>query len=640
MKKVGSILKQIQKVNMLIFGIIGLQMLVVPLITGWLLIDYYPLAGISFAILFLSYLSSHYFHHPFARTVAFILDFICMGLFTYWGFIFSGPFDIILQIVLLTLIFINISGMVLNIVLFGHGIKVRSFHLTLSDEDERITKLPQLRKKGLILTGFLVASIFFAGLATINFGITYNVRAPDSFITRSSYWGPPSFNKTLVTSPITPINNNELLISNSSLGTNYQNLRPGALMYVDYVHHSSTPGVNYCNYSQGAQSYPNGTVFLSQALPSLLNVEISFYYMLNVKAMEYLSQGESRIIHAFWGRNRTWYESADLFAAMDVTHEYLMMEYWNISYYINVQLNEYPFPHLFNYNSYSDLGTDVLDWIALANPALDHCLGISYDFEKDDRVSETLNPDRQDMGENPFSWLVGDKGWYEYNEQNPEILNLAKDAYFSVYDLAESYGFGVYVVYQYSAIEDIAEGDIDWTRLPVWKHPACEYGMMSYQSGLPDDEASWDIYKTTHNQMAVYGNQGETILTGWLDTNETYLKYYTNDLAGLNRYIRDIKIHQACGIKEIFHAPLFKLQEKWGDEAILQMHEALNSDPKEAYTFQAEPWGSFDTILNDIVENYNKVWIAIPVLIFSGLLLLNSSSTLSKKLMLISKSKS
>jgi hypothetical protein len=69
-----------------------------------------------------------------------------------------------------------------------------------------------------------------------------------------------------------------------------------------------------------------------------------------------------------------------------------------------------------------------------------------------------------------------------------------------------------------------------------------------------------------HNQVAVYGDKGRSILTGWIDQNASsdYSRYYTNDEAGLQRYIRDIKAHQACGITEIFHGWLRGMQLKWG----------------------------------------------------------------------------
>jgi hypothetical protein len=58
-----------------------------------------------------------------------------------------------------------------------------------------------------------------------------------------------------------------------------------------------------------------------------------------------------------------------------------------------------------------------------------------------------------------------------------------------------------------------------------------------------------------------------------------------------------------------------------GDDAILPVYEALNVDPKEEYTFQAEPWSDFDTELNDIVENFNKPGNGITTLAIIGVII-------------------
>ncbi|MEX2685017.1 MAG: hypothetical protein Q6373_025810 [Candidatus Sigynarchaeota archaeon] len=606
--------KHVQLVNMAVFGAIGAQLMLVPLVFGMVSLDYFPLGGISFAIVAASWLGYHYHFNPFARSILLALNFLCVLLCMLWLVEFSGPWDRMIQVVLLSLAGVNIFGVIINIV---SGIQAhREVKASISRRDWGTRH----RVLGLVITGVFAALAAFATLATFDFFQTYTIQAPPGATTRSSFWGSPHYNKTLVSAGITPTSNTRIDVSNSTLiGSTPPNLRPGAFMYVESVTHASTGSLNYCNYSAGAWSFPNGTVFLSQALPNLTSVNISFYYMQNVRVLEYLVQTNSRIITTNWGDNQSWIESPNLFHAISMTHEYLLLEYWHISYYINIGVVGLSFPHIFNYKAFTARGLATLQWVNATKPHLDHCIGISYDFEKGSAaeiVGTANNPDRPDMGENPFPGLVGDKGWYESNEQNDEILNAARATFFNVYDYAASVGMGVYVVYQYSGMADYGEGDIDITRLPLWRHPACLYGMMSYQDGLKNDKALWQIYKNVHNQRAVYGDLGTSILTGWIedDPSSVYSQIYTNDEAGFQRYIRDIKAHQACGITEIFHAWLHDLQLKWGEDAILRVHDALNVDPKETFTFRAEPWSDFDTELNDIVENFNKPWMGIMML--------------------------
>ncbi|MBN2153072.1 MAG: hypothetical protein JW839_16590 [Candidatus Lokiarchaeota archaeon] len=603
--------KHVQLANMAVLGAIGTQLLLVPLVTGMVALDYFPLGGICFALVSALWLGYHYHFNPVARSIVLALDALCIGLSFLWLVEFSGPYDRLLQGVLLVLAGLNVSGIVLNIV---SGVRA---HQEKGSSEGRRDWGARQRALGISIAVLLTASAAFAALATFDFFQTYAIQAPAGATTRSSFWGPPHYHRVQVNAGIATSNTTRLEVSNATLSVTPSNLRPGGFMYVIQVNHTSTPGVNYCDYSAGARSFPNGTVILSQPLPNTTGVGISFYYIENVRVMEYLVQTNSRLITSNWGGNQSWIESPSLFHAIDMTYEFQLLEYWNISYYINIGVAGFEFPQIFNYAPWAARGLAVLQWINASQPHLHHCLGISYDYEKGEIVQAWNNPDRPDMGENPFPGLVRDKGWYESNEQNDEALGLAQAAYFSVYDYAASIERSVYVVYQYSGMADYGEGDIDITRLPMWRHPACEYGMMSYQDGKEgDDEALWDIYKNVHNQVAVYGDLGRSILTGWIDQNASspYSKHYTNDEAGFQRYLRDVKAHQACGITEIFHAPLFSLQLKWGDDAILRVHDALNVDPKETFTFRAEPWSDFDTELNDIVENFNKPWAAIAML--------------------------
>ena len=76
----------------------------------------------------------------------------------------------------------------------------------------------------------------------------------------------------------------------------------------------------------------------------------------------------------------------------------------------------------------------MLDYIANSQPNLDHCLGISYDVENLEITVDEFNPQRPEMGENPFEDIITDEEWYKLNEQNDEVLEAAREAYFKVFD--------------------------------------------------------------------------------------------------------------------------------------------------------------------------------------------------------------
>lgn len=612
-------LQRVQKWNIILFGVLGIQMFLLPFISGFHYLEYFPPGGI-FLILCASWLvSTRYYSHFIGKFLFLITSILTIFLTIYWFTLFSGPFDRLLQIFMIFSFSINVfallSSILLPILKLLHEKKgvLAQWSVVISPKRNSTLKTKRI---GIIIAAFFIGSFIFTPLAVYDFGRTYVLQAPDDATTRSSFWGPPVYDIETITQSITPMNNETLIIQNGSLTSPVPHLRSGAIMYVEEVTHSSTPGENYCDYLNGAESYPNGSVFLSAELPTLTGVTIKFRMMNNSKIFEYLSQLNSRILHTEWGGNQSWTDSPKVFDNVEKTWEYLMMEYWNISYYINIHVSGYVFPNIYNHSPFIARATEILDWISVSTPYLNHCLGIVFDFEPKEVLPPEMNPDRPEMPpyrDNPF---VSEDKWHRLNEQNDEVLNDAKTDFFNLFDHAEDLGLGVYATFVNYGMEDLSDGDLDITRLPVWKHPNVEYGMMSYQSKREINEARWRIYTMNKNQQNFYGEQGYTLLTGWLTYDEeVHLPYYTNDEAGLNRYLHDIKLHQACGAREVFHSPLQGLIQKWGADVVLQFNKSLNTDPKEEFVFNAYPWGYLDTTLYDIAENYNDFWIALPTLI-------------------------
>lgn len=621
-------MKALHKINILFFGILGAQMMIIPLVTGLIALEFFPPAGIFWIICGVWLVAGHYYHKGWGKFFTLVAGAVTIFLLIYWTSIFSGPFDQVLQIFFYFMMALNVIGLggllilpIIKLILEKVGRNERLGIIVSNAKRSRERR----RKRSVAIFTFMFGALAFFPLAMFDFGRVYRVQAPDTMTTRSSFWGPPYRNTTTATTSINPVDNRTLLIENANLGAEQDRLRPGSIMYVHSVTHASTGSTNYCDYDQGARSFPNGSVYLSQDLPSLVNVTISFKYMLNAEIYQYMNQLNSRMIHGGYFGNASFVDSPNLFYNIGDLYDLLMLEYWNISYFMNIPLAGYKYVNIYNYNAVTSRAMDVLDWVAISEPSLNHCIGIAFDFEPENVTAPSMNQDRPEMGEPIDSPFVSVNKWYRLNEQNDAVLEAAKAAYFAVFDHAAELGLGTYATFVYYAMEDMAEGDIDYTRLPLWKHPEVEYGMMGYQSKDPDAEAMWQIYLMNKNQQTVYGDQGYSILTGWLTYDEAvHLEYYTNDQAGLDRYLRDIKLHQACGAKELVHAPLYGLTRKWGEEVVLEFEKVLNVDPKEEFVFRAHPWGHLDTTLYDIVENYNKMWVALPTFLAQAGILISA----------------
>lgn len=622
--KLQSILRRTQKVNLILFGIMAFQMFIIPIYSGLVALEYLPPGGIFLVFCGAWLVAVHFYSHPLGKIIFILTSILTIFLTLYWFTLFSGPFDRMLQIFMVFSFAINVftlsSAVSLPILNYVQKRKHLWNNLSIKIDEGGTTRrknnTARYKKKSILVLAFFIGALIFTPAAVYDFGRVYRIQAPDSATTRSSFWGAPDSDSETASRSITPIDNSHLLIENDTLSSPVPLLCPGSIMYVTRVTHSSTSTFNYCDYLDGAKSYPNGTVVLSTPLPSLMGVAIQFKYLKNSYIYSYLSQLNSRIVHTEGGGNQSWIESTDVFDNIEKTHEYLLLEYWNISYFIHIHVPGFQYANIYNYNPFTARAMNMVDWIAGAQPKLNHCHGIAFDWEPKEVKIESMNPDRPDIGIPPETPLISEEKWIRLNEQDDKTLAAARETYFNLFDHAAELDLGIYGTYVNYGMEDLAEGDIDYTRLPLWPHPSVEYGMMSYQSKDADKEAMWQIYMMNKNQQRFYGDQGYTLLTGWLTFDEdVHLKYYTNDEPGLERYIRDIKLHQACGARELFHAPLHDLVKKWGDEVLFDFEAALNTEPKEEFVFTAHPWGHIDTALYDVAENYNKIWFAVPVLV-------------------------
>ncbi len=577
-----------------------------------------------------------------SQLVLLITMILFFALFIY----LNGPFNVPAAIIFATMFGLNGLSLAINTMMLVSKGKRKQL---ARDDKFSFDRIDWTREHPRAKTAALLISLF--GFSFLGMGIYTNwnqvisVRTPDGFTTRSSYWGPPARTVVIANSTITPDGNTTLTIYNGTLATPPAGFVNGSLAYVTSVTYNNT-SLNYCNFSMGAECYPNGTVRLSQPLPALENITVTFSYVRNHEVFKYLNISQSTLImnHHSTGRqilaekNGYWYYNEAFFESIQDTYLYLMLDYWGVKYYLNVH-NGIDFPHVFNYKITVPLCYDVLDWFALqrSRGICTQFQGISPDFESGDydklwwtnytSCAETLFPGSLLPG------IISENEWYDHNSQNVTLYTEATEAWEEVYDHASSLGYSSYIVFGGSTMIDVIDGDLDTTRLPMYPtsdNPDVRFGIMSYMDAQDNIKGGrYHQYADCVNQIAVYGDRGRSILTGWIAVGT---RWYTDDELGLGRYIEDVLVAQAAGMTEIFHAPVYRLQDKWGDEAILTLHQALNEWDKITIRFSVPAW-EYRSNYMDAIKNFNHVWLFIPTLALIVCLVLFKSGaiTIGKK---------
>jgi hypothetical protein len=624
-----------------------------------------PFAFLSFLLLFMAGLSAVGGWLYRNLTISFMnswLFIVGIGAFGYIALFYNGPYNIPMFILCFTLLLLNLGGYMLNVRAhwkenFGNGIIAIFFgalgsagliflypgsgpiiiisltwipiiiacipgfwaiihHKALLG---RLLNVGPFQKTNwrvkpgqkVVLLGFIVSGGLLFGIGTYYaWGATITVQAPDDFKTVSSYWGPPSLSLGTLNSRITATDNYTLQVSNATLEVDAPNLIEGGFAYVQNV---SIPGnsTNFCNYTAGAESYPNGTVILSIPLPDISQVNITFRYVLNVVALQYLNISRSTLVMNYHG---DFINYTNPFHRVATTYLFQLLDYWEIQFYLDIN-NRIEFPHVFNYLNSIPYGYQTLNWAAGKYAMF---RGISFDFEPGSynvapgNPGGTAFPFGESIGNTSSFWIDYQKSWYVLNEQNRTLFQEATAAYQELFTYASNMGYKTYITLGRNEIMEKIDHDVDYTRCPVdpiSKNPDVLYGQMCYQDNN-FATGRYAVYKDSKDQITLLGNQGKTILLGWIAQGT---KYYTDDAEGLERYVKDCKIAQAAGMEEIFHAPLYRMQGKWGDAAILRLHQALNDEPKETITINV-PHGQIEqNVLQDVVENLNKWAFFLPL---------------------------
>ncbi|MHA1793487.1 MAG: hypothetical protein ACTSVI_12625 [Promethearchaeota archaeon] len=544
-------------------------------------------------------------------------------IFLYVGLFLNGPFNVLIFIIVVIILVFNVAGMIINGRLYWRKGKRKNFLIKL--DWKKNAKLKAI--KILVVIGIIVS----VGITAYNsFWIPFSITPPKNAKTISSYWGPPSVNLSTWSSLISPVDNETIQVSNSTLNEEPPGFEDGTFAFVINVSVAGNQ-TNFANYSNGARSYPNGTIILSEPLPSLANVNITFKYVTNIIVFKALQIGNSTLIMNY--HEDDYFSTQGFFDAIFKTYLFQMLDYWDIKYYLNVESGDLflnkdgrivgDFPHIFNYNNTVPRCYQLLNWVKRMSN-LGYCKnfqGISLDFEPGGRAvpgeicgsTNCSSPGGTELfpgsliPENYSDPLYSFKrAWYNVNEQNSSLYTDAFIAYEGVYDYASYLGYKTYIVFGGGELRDIIDGDLDYTRcptFPITRNPDVIYGIMNYQDSNVE-RGRYRAYKGCIDQIKLLGDKGRTILLGWL-TQEGNPRWYTHDEQGFQNYVDDCYLAQAAGITEIYHAALYRMQAKWGDDSILRLHEYLNNGTKRTISFKAPAWEFRDSYLVDYLKNFN-----------------------------------
>ena len=529
-------------------------------------------------------------------------------LFGLIAFVFSGPFDVMMRVACFFVIGLNVAC-ISTWLLMHRRISFRTIDPPAGRD---------ARRRAIAWTA-IIASIAGLGIPAFSgFWFSYTVMAPDGATTRSSFWGSPTLILLQATSRVEVADNYTFTISNDTLDADPPGFSNNTMAYIDKViAGNGSDQTNHTDYMAGARSYPNGTVFLPAPLPSLSNVTVTFHYVSNHDVLQALQVTNATLILNVHG---AFTADPDPFHFINQTYLFQLLDAWEIEFYLDVS-NGIDYPHAFNYGSTILVCYETLNWARQWN----RFSGISLDFEAGEVPipggipGGVALPPGYLLPDIPFLNL-DELHWYFLNEQNETLFADAWNAYEDMYDYASGLGYKSYLVIGDEVLHEFIDDDMDCHREPVCpRSPNADviYGTMSYHES--DVEGRYKLYRDCIDQINMFGLQGRSILTGWILSGSNY---YTDDQAGLERYIDDCLIAQAAGMAELFHAPLAGLQSKWGDDAIMALDQALNEAPKESFTFQAPGFVFHDYFFFDFLENFNRPLIVAAIMAFAALVIL------------------
>ncbi len=542
------------------------------------------------------------------KVVAMLIQLVNFFAFLLLALIFNGPFGVPLLIVEIGIAAINFLAFI------GHIIGMR----TPAPASESHSHRKPSRQ--ILAPVIIISCLVVFGIACFNsFWVTIPIKAPDSAKTTSSYWGNPDLKIATASADVMPIDNWTLLIAPANLSSPPADYGNGSLAFVNYVYENGSNAIDYMNYTGGARSYPNGTVVLalSDPLPNTaLNATVVFSYVQNWPLLQMLGETNATVIMNAFG---SYINNPDPFANIHDTYGFQLLDYWHVKFYLQVNTPQGDYSNVFNYMTVTPLAIKALDWGVI----FQEFQGVSFDCEQEEYPITTSNqPGYIPLFPGsaiPDSWGPLKELWYWMNAQNETLFAQARAAYENVFQHALGLGKEIEIVLGPSDLSEYIDGDEDHhsnPAIPFTSLPNVRYSQMSYHDNDPSGQFA--IYRDCVESIRQLGDRGSSILLGWI-SNEA--RYYTPDEAGFLLYVNDCLIAQAAGMTEIFHAPIYKIQKIWGDDAVLRLDQALNNASKQ--TFVIRPVQFTNLFIWDLWKNFNKPFLFIVVIcgFASGILL-------------------
>jgi hypothetical protein len=535
----------------------------------------------------------------FLKIIAVCIQLVFVLAFLFLALFFNGPFGVPLLIVEIGIAVINFLAFMGSII----GMKTVG---AKPDHKPRRNAMHRLKYAPVII----ISSLVVFGVASMNsFWIAIPIKAPDDMKTTSSFWGNPELNITTASTNVLPINNWTLLIAPASLSNPPLAYGNGSLAYVNQVFENGSTLKNHMNYTSGARSYPNGTVELSEPLSSMaFNATVVFSFVNNWPVLQMLGETNATVILNAFG---SYINNPDPFENIRSTFMFQLLDYWHVKFYLQVDANN-DYSHVFNYLNITPLANQTLDWAM----QWQQFQGVSFDCEQESYPQPASNrPGYIPLFPGsiiPDSWGDVKKLWYWMNAQNESLFAEARAAYENVFKHAFWLGKNIEVVLGPSDFSEYIDGDADYhsnPAIPFTSLPNVHYSQMSYHDIDPNGQFA--IYRDCVESIRQLGSRGSSILLGWINSRASY---YTPDEAGFQLYVNDCLLAQAAGMSEIFHAPLYNIQNIWGDAAILRLDQALNNATKQTFVIRPVQFTNF--FIWDFWKNFNKP--SLSILVFCG----------------------
>ncbi|MHA1716616.1 MAG: hypothetical protein ACTSXP_13315 [Promethearchaeota archaeon] len=438
-------------------------------------------------------------------------------------------------------------------------------------------------------------------------GVSFKLLAPSNSRTTISFWGSPKLKIHAETVKILPLDATTLNVTNESIAmfqdppVNYSIntfYRAKNCTFLDLENRSKTAIIKSWN--------PCGLVYLETPIPDLSKpVNLTFQYTVDAWLLRILQDLNSTFIYSDFaeGTNFSDTENFDAWLPLNI------LDAWNISFFLYCHA-VHGYPNIWNYQEYIDYANETLfPW----GQNYSHFRGIAADYEANMNMALDVWPDPD--GRQQATWGQFRESWIFYNVYNQDQVYKAAEAIDDFYRQVQDAGYETLAAYWDGELRGIWDGDVDGTWLPVGRLKHVSYfALMNYRGARGGDETDYRWLLTAKEQVDYWGSRGRKMLVGIINRDPN--AYYTPDELGLMKFIDDMCMLQAMGIDEIFIFTLRRddssVLRAWGQEGLIKLNNALNTDKKQAYNVPFTPGNNrfgdlYLQMVQDLMYNHSHL---------------------------------